>query len=151
MKRTILLMMAALLAGGCQSPTREDTGTVIGGVLGGVLGAQVKSDSRDKRNLAIILGTLAGSYIGRAIGRDMDENDRRRANHALEYNRTAEPARWTNPDTGRGWEVTPTRTFRAANGSLCREFTGTMNHQGQREALDGRACRQADGRWRVTN
>lgn len=151
MKRLTVLLMAALLATGCQSPTREDTGMVIGGVLGGVLGAQVKSDSRDKRNLAIIIGTLAGAYIGGAIGRDMDENDRRRTNEVLEYNRTAEPARWTNPDTGRAWEVTPTRTFRAADGSLCRDFTGAMEHRGRQEALEGHACRESDGRWRVTN
>ena len=149
MKPLVPLLLAALLAAGCQSPTREDTGTVIGGVLGGVLGAQVKSDSRDKRNLAIILGTLAGAYLGRAIGRDMDDNDRYRTNEALEYNRTAQPARWTNPDSGREWEVTPTRTYRAADGELCRDFTTTMEYRGDQERLEGRACREGNGQWRV--
>ena len=150
MKAPIVLLTASLLAAGCQGPTREDGGTVIGGVLGGVLGAQVKSDSRDKRNLAIILGTLAGAYIGRAIGRNMDDNDRSRTNAALEYNRTAQPARWTNPDSGREWEVTPTRTYRATGGALCRDFTTTMVHDGQHETLEGRACRETDGRWRLS-
>lgn len=149
MKRALVLLISALLVAGCQSPTREDTGRVVGGVLGGILGAQVKSDSRSKRNLAIIIGTLAGAYIGGAIGRDMDEGDRYRAHDALEYNRTAEPARWTNPDTGRDWEVTPTHTYRAADGALCRDFTTTMGYRGREEVVEGRACRQGDGRWRV--
>jgi surface antigen len=148
MKRILAILLAALLAG-CQGMTREDTGTVIGGVLGGVIGAQVNSDSNDARNTAIILGTLAGAFIGRSIGRYMDESDRARTAQTLEQNPTYQPASWTNPDTGRQWEVTPTRTYQDTSGTPCREYKTAVLIDGKEETAIGTACRRADGDWQI--
>ncbi len=149
-KRPTAVLMALALAGatalaGC-NPTREQTGTVVGGVVGGVLGAQVGKGHG--RTAAIIAGTLVGAMIGGAIGRHMDEADRRRTAHALEHNRTGQTSRWRNPDTGAYYEVTPTRTYRSAEGP-CREFRMRAEIDGRPETVSGTACRQPDGSWRM--
>ena len=148
--RTVAALAAVALAGtvalgGC-NPTREQTGTVVGGVVGGVLGAQVGKGHG--RTAAIIAGTLVGAMIGGAIGRHMDESDRRRTAQALERNRTGQTSRGRNPDTGAYYEVTPTRTYRGAEGP-CREFTMRAEIDGRPETVRGTACRQPDGSWRM--
>ncbi|WP_459866246.1 hypothetical protein [Endothiovibrio diazotrophicus] len=42
MKQPTVLLMAALLIAGCQNPTRQETGMVVGGVLG----TQMRSNRR---------------------------------------------------------------------------------------------------------
>ena len=134
------------LAACTTQPTQEQTGRVIGGVLGGVLGHEVGGGSGNV--VATIGGTLAGAAIGGAIGRSMDENDRRKTAHALETRRTGEAARWVNPDTGHAYRVVPTSTVETASGP-CREYTMEAQIGGRPETVFGKACRQADGSWRV--
>jgi surface antigen len=142
----VVLSAAAVLAG-CQSPpTQRDTGMVIGGILGGVVGHEVGGGSG--RTAATIIGTLIGASIGGAIGRSMDEQDRLKTAHALESVRTGVPSRWTNPDTGHRYAVTPTRTYDGTTGP-CREYVMDATIGGKAEKVTGTACRQADGSWRV--
>jgi len=81
------VMMAPLLLGlgGCEGPTKQQSGAVIGAGLGGLLGAQVGHGGT--RTAATIGGAILGGLLGGAIGSSMDETDRLRAAHALEYNR----------------------------------------------------------------
>ena len=135
------------LLGGCANGAHSQQGQVIGGIIGGVVGAQVGQGSG--RTAAIIVGTIAGSMIGREIGQSMDDTDRMRTAWVLNDSRTGESTSWINPDTGRAYAVTPTRTF-DASGSPCREFrldasVGSDAHQ----HVYGTACRQADGSWLI--
>jgi surface antigen len=142
----VLLAGAAVLAG-CQTPpTQRDTGMVIGGILGGVIGHEVGGGSG--RTAATIIGTLIGASIGGAIGRSMDDQDRVKTAHALESVRTGVPSQWTNPDTGHRYTVTPVRTYDATTGP-CREYVVDATIGGKAEKVNGTACRQADGSWRV--
>jgi surface antigen len=141
----IVGLAASLLLGGCnQTMTRENTGQLIGGIAGGVLGAQVGDGSG--RTAAIVAGTLLGAYLGGELARYMDDNDRRQANHALEYNRTSQTSSWQNPDTGYRYDVTPERTY-SAGGSACREYSTRAWIDGREELVYGTACRQSDGSW----
>ncbi|GMR08143.1 MAG: RT0821/Lpp0805 family surface protein [Gammaproteobacteria bacterium] len=153
MKTKILsffLVFSMFTLAGCQSsPTKEDTGRVVGGILGGVLGAQVGKGKG--RTIAIIAGTIAGVYIGGSIGKSMDENDRYRSQQALETNRTNQPASWTNPDNGNQYTVTPTNTYTASSGEPCREYTTEAVIDGRKEIIRGTACREPDGSWRAAN
>ena len=121
---------------------------VIGGALGGLLGAQVGDQEDQARTVAIIVGTLAGAAIGGAIGRSMYETDRLKTAQTLESVRTGVSSTWRNPDTGNQYAVTPTRTYETASGP-CRDYTMEAEIDGQLEQVQGTACRQPDGTWKI--
>lgn len=139
----ILALLSVTLLAAC---TKRDQGTVVGGVVGGALGSRFGEGSG--KVLATALGTFAGAYIGGNIGQKMDENDRMRADRALEGNRTGEPASWRNPDSGHSYTVTPTRTYEGRTGP-CREYTTKAVIDGRSDVVRGTACRQTDGSWRA--
>ena len=87
--------------------------------------------------------------IGRHVGETMDQNDRMYTAQTLNDSRTGATTRWTNPDNGNVYEVTPTRTFETESGP-CREFTldATVGGEPGQEVY-GTACLQADGSWRL--
>lgn len=143
-----IALTAAAVLSACQAPpTREQSGMVVGGVLGGVLGSQVGGGSG--RTAATIIGAIAGAAIGGSVGRSMDETDRMKMASTLETQRTGAPSRWTNPDTGHAYVVTPTRTY-GSDTRPCREYTMDAVIGGKREQVIGTACRDPDGNWRVT-
>ena len=143
-------VLLVTLSGCATDPTNEQGGQVLGGVLGGVLGSQVGGGNG--RTAAIIAGTVAGALIGGSIGRTMDANDSKKAQNAFEYNRSNEPAKWHNPDTGNDYTVTPTRTYAAQDsGQSCRDYTTDAVIDGRHETVHGSACRQADGSWKSSN
>ena len=148
--RLFLGSVLSLAMLGCTAPaTQEQSGMVIGGLLGGLLGSQ--AGQGDGRTAAIILGTVIGANIGGNVGRSMDETDRLKTAHALETVRTGVPSRWVNPDTRNQYTVVPTRTYDAASGGPCREYTVDAVIGGKREKVVGTACRQADGSWRTVS
>ena len=143
---TLFLLMTGVIAG-CETTTHAQQGDIIGGVLGGVVGAQI-GEGRGQ-TAAIILGTLAGSMIGRHIGESMDDTDRMYTAMALNDARTGTKTSWVNPDNGNRYTVTPTRSYRRADGP-CREFRldATVGNQHNQEVF-GTACLQGDGSWLV--
>ena len=146
-RRLAGLAMAFVLLAGCETPpTREQSAMVVGGLLGGALGSQIGEGSG--RTAATIVGSLIGAAIGGSVGRSMAETDRLKTAHALETGRTGVPSRWTNPDTGNRYLLTPTRTFEVPAGP-CREFSLEAQVGGRDEQVYGTACRQRDGSWRV--
>jgi len=145
---TAAALVASLATTSCATNqgTQEQAGMVIGGILGGVLGNQIGGGTG--RTAAIIAGTLIGASIGGAIGENMDASDRDHVSESLETVRTGVPSRWRNPDTGNDFTVVPTRTIETASGP-CREYTIDATIDGRAETVNGTACRQPDGSWRV--
>ncbi len=141
---TVLLVSATLATGLLSGCSQRETGNVVGGVVGAVVGNQFGSGSGQVAMTAI--GAIAGSMIGGAIGQNMDDNDRLKAQHALERTRTNESSSWTNPDSGNRYTVTPTRTYNQG-GRDCREYTTRAYINGRKEVIHGTACRQSDGSW----
>jgi surface antigen len=141
----ILLLAGALVA--CESqPTKQEIGTVSGAVVGGLLGAQVGQGTG--RTIATIVGALGGAFLGSHIGQSMDQNDRKNTAQALETAPTGTPTSWRNPDTGKTYTVTPTRTYASAS-EPCRDFTTKAVIDGRDEVVHGTACRQPDGTWKT--
>ena len=140
------LALSVGLLGGCANWSSGDTGTVIGGIAGGAAGSQIGSGSGT--TIATVVGTLAGAALGRRIGDNFGQRDRQQFGSALETNQTGSTSSWTNPDTNDNYSVTPTNTYN--NGSQpCREFTMNANVEGKPEKVNGTACRQSDGSWKV--
>ena len=97
-------------------------------------------------------GTLAGSFGSAALGsvaaRALDGSDRRRVAHTLESASDGQPSAWRNRETGDSFVVTPGRAFEQG-GTRCRDFTVDAMVGGRNDRVDGSACRQGDGNWRI--
>jgi len=149
MKKLILAPLAlSILLTGCAEVNNEGVGTVTGGVVGGLIGSQFGGGSG--RVAAAAGGALLGAMLGGNIGRYMDKVDRMQMQQALETAPTGRPINWKNPDSGNRYTVTPTRTY-YANQQPCREYTTRALIGGKSQEIYGKACRQADGSWRVIN
>lgn len=152
-----------VLDGTCDS---AKVGTVLGGVVGGVVGSQVAKDSPN-RPVAIVVGSVIGAVIGNKIGKDIDAGDRGCMGHALELAGEQKPVRWTNPQTGVNFVLTPTKNF-GDQRNPCREFTavavgggdereehgkgkgkGKGKGAAHKAQFKGSACRQGNGEWVV--
>ncbi len=132
---------------------KETGGTMIGAGTGALLGSQIGHGKG--RLVAVAVGTLAGALIGQGVGRTLDQADRaamqRTAQQTLEKNPAYQPGYWRNPDSGNEGSITPTRTYRKANGQYCREYTQVVMVAGEKQQAYGTACRETDGSWRIVN
>lgn len=125
---------------------REAVGTVLGAAVGGAVGSQIGKGSG--RQVAIVVGTIAGAIIGAQIGRDLDNADRGCMGQALELAGDNRSVRWSNPDDGTTYLLTPVRGFESA-GRPCREFNLKTSYRGRTESGRGRACLRGDGTWEI--
>lgn len=141
------LAVSVFLAG-CTEINNEGVGTVTGGVVGGLLGSQFGGGSG--KVMAAAGGALLGAYLGGNIGRTMDRVDRMEMQKALETAPTGRAIGWSNPDTGNRYTVQPIRTY-YTNEQPCREYITKALIGGKPQQIYGKACRQADGSWRVVN
>ena len=132
----VVLLSVALTA--CE--TKRDTGTIAGGAAGAIIGSELGGTT------GTIIGALGGAFLGREVGKYLDERDRGEVAEALERQQTGESRAWTNPDTGRNYEVTPTETF-SRDGRPCRRFV--MEVEDEDGEVAGVACRTASGNWEI--
>lgn len=147
MKKTVLTSLAlSVLLTSCADLNNEGVGTITGGVVGGLLGSQFGGGSG--KVVAAAGGALLGAYLGGNIGRTMDKVDRMEMQRALETAPTGRVVNWHNPDTGYSYVVRPTRTYYVSQ-QPCREYTTRAIIGGKSQEIYGKACRQADGSWRV--
>ena len=102
--------------------------------------------------LVVIFSLLAGALIGNQIGKTMDEHDKlmleKSSHQALEFSPSGSSVEWNNPDSGNHGYITPTKTFRES-GQYCREYQQEIVVGGEKHKAFGKACRQADGHWKI--
>jgi surface antigen len=123
---------------------RDEIGTVLGAVVGGAIGSQVGDGSG--RTVAIIVGSVLGGLIGREIGKDLDERDRACVGHALELVKDGQSVRWSNEQTRVTYLLTP---LAAGDEKGCRKFNIKATLDSVSKTSSGKACRDADGRWKM--
>lgn len=147
-----MLLVVPLIA--CESMgdnPKQTGGTLLGAGLGALLGSQVGSGKGQMA--AIAVGALAGAWAGSEVGKSLDKADReyaeRTAQDSLEYPQVGQAKAWRNPDSGNSGTFTPTRTYKTPEGANCREFETTIYVDGEQETGTGRACRRADGTWKI--
>ncbi len=146
-KLAVTALSVSFLLAGCAPMNNEGVGTITGGVVGGLLGSQFGSGSGQV--MAAAGGALLGAYLGGQIGKTMDRQDQLEMQRALETAPTGRAVVWVNPN-GNRYTVQPTRTYYRSQ-QPCREYTTKAIIGGKTEQIYGRACRQADGSWRVVN
>jgi surface antigen len=129
---------------------KQGGGTLIGGVAGGLLGSQFGKGGGQMA--AVGVGALAGALIGNQIGKSMDEYDKqmlaKSSHQALEFSPSGSTVAWNNPDSGNHGSITPMKTFKE-QGQYCREYQQEIVVGGERKKAYGKACRQADGHWKI--
>ncbi len=138
------LLMLSLT--GCSSMSNQDVGVLTGGAIGGAVGSLFGSGTG--KILAAVGGAVVGAYIGGRLGHTMDQVDKIKMNQALEANRNNASSSWHNPNTGNSYTVTPTQTY-YRNDEPCRDYTTKAIIGGKSETIYGKACRMADGTWKV--
>ena len=147
MKKIALATLAtSVFLSSCVPINNEGVGSLTGGVVGGLIGSQFGGGSG--KVAAAAGGALLGAYLGGNIGRTMDRLDRLEMQRALETAPTGRVITWRNPDSGNSYTVRTTRTY-YTNQQPCREYTTRAIIGGKTQEIYGRACRQADGSWRV--
>jgi surface antigen len=147
MKKLLFATLSlSIFLSGCAEVNNEGVGTVAGGVVGGLLGSQFGSGSG--RVAAAAGGALLGAWLGGNIGRTMDKVDRMEMQKTLETAPVGRAVTWRNPDSGYTYTVRPTKTY-YVHQQPCREYTTRALIGGKSQEIYGKACRQADGSWRV--
>ena len=154
MGEVLAVMLAVCMLGGCAGTyTKQGIGTAIGALTGGALAYGLGKDSSNKE-IWTVLGLGLGAMMGSTIGAQLDERDRLLAGQSLQATMETAPDNtaggWNNPNSGNSGTIVPTQTI-VSNGQPCREFTQTIIVGGQSQQGYGRACRQNDGSWRISN
>lgn len=140
------LLAIALAVAGCE--TKQQQGTVAGAAAGAAVGSFFGKGSG--RVFAIAGGALVGGFVGNRVGKNMDENDRRRAQAAADQAETAqvgETVTWSNPDTGNSGTIEVVQEGPDADGNTCRDLKHTVEAGGETQTDTGVICKQADGTW----
>jgi len=154
MKKSFIKCFSVLFASlsiiGCDG-SKQQIGTGAGAIVGGLIGSQFGKGGG--QIAATIIGAGAGALIGRSIGQHLDENDKKimadRSQYALEESPSGKSVPWKNPDSGKGEDITPTKTYQDGSGKYCREYVQTVKIGGKEEKAYGKACRQKDGQWKI--
>ncbi len=145
------LVLSVAACEGQRYGQKQTGGAILGGIAGGLLGAQVGGGKG--KLAAVAVGTLVGVMVGSEVGKSLDRADQlyaqRNAQSALESNPVGQASTWSNPDSGHSGSITPVKTYQTAAGDPCREYQQTVTIGGRTETAYGRACRQADGSWKI--
>lgn len=145
--------VSVLLVSGCSENQKpgQTVGVIAGSIIGALVGSQIGGGAGNK--VAIALGAAAGAMVGGTLGAELDEQDRMRAqtavNDALESAEEGESVSWANPDSGNEGSYTPTETFETSEGLTCRDFSQTVVIEEEEEETTGTACKQPDGTWHI--
>lgn len=121
-------LCAALALAACADTgwgEKQQGGTAIGAGGGAVLGAVVGGWQ------GAAIGAVAGGVVGNLVGRDMDQNERRRAEEAT-WNSARDGRRsdWNYDGGGRGYSE-PASDYYMRNGQECRDFNQYMTKNGR--------------------
>lgn len=74
-----------------------------------------------------------------------------RLSKILEFERTGAEIPWSNPKTGNSGNIQLKRTYFLNPNSPCRDYVRSIDTEGgEPETVRGTGCREADGRWKLT-
>ena len=86
---------------------------------------------------------------GRLIGDALSHKNPARTKPVFEKPRNGHIAGWENRDTGTSYDMAPTQTHMAEDGSNCRDYTVWGLIGGFEQQIAGTACRKVDGSWQI--
>jgi surface antigen len=146
-----VVTLAAVVVTGCAA-VESNPKTTIGAAGGATVGGLI-AGAAGGNPAAIAASVIGGLLVGGLVGNLPDERDKRlqaeAAHRAMETARTGQSVAWKNPDSGHSGTVTPTKTYQTSGGTYCRDYQATVEIEGKKEQASGKACRQADGTWKI--
>ena len=136
--------------------SKQESGSLFGTIIGAGIGMAIAGNDHDARVVGAMFGGVAGAALGASIGKSLDKADRAAMNNArynsLEHTRSGQTTAWHNPDTGHsGTYVAKPASQERRSGKYCREYQQTVTIGGEVKEAYGKACRQADGSWKIEN
>jgi surface antigen len=150
MKNTLVILLVSLGLVSCSTnTTKENTlvGAGSGAIAGGLLGSLATGAGS---GWIIGAGVVAGALIGSLIGNSMDSTDKAHAYTALDNNAPDQAANWKSTSTQTEYHVIPTSRWFTVNGNThCRTYRTISVVNGEKQQVDGTACRQHDGSWKA--
>jgi surface antigen len=131
---------------------KQDVGTGVGAIGGALLGSTIGKGGG--KIAGTIAGGLLGGLVGNSIGKSLDNADLAAYNaasqRALETAQPGQALPWSNPQSGNSGTITPSNYYQNPNGQYCREYTQTIVVGGRSQQGYGKACRQPDGSWQIS-
>lgn len=149
MKKCLVAVLAlglSLSLSGCGENPNAKGGTLIGAVAGGLIGSRFGSGGGQAA--AIIAGAAVGGYVGNRIGTYMDRQDQINYQNAVSNTPVGSEANWTNQRTHATYTVRPIKQYHSS-GRICRRYKTSVVINGKLRTAYGRACKDAQGRWRI--
>ena len=134
---------------------RALSGAAIGGLSGAALGAGLGAAAGNGRGAAIGAGAglLVGLIAGLAKGHELDQEDCRQAQVALQLlgtQPTGRPVTWSNSASGNSGSFTPVSdTYTSPGGRVCRQISADYAMKGHNAVTSdpGVVCRDEHGDW----
>ncbi|WP_417513681.1 RT0821/Lpp0805 family surface protein [Minwuia sp.] len=152
MIRCVLGLVLGLAVTACSSDTvYRDLGSIAGAAAGTAVGAQVGGGLG--RQIAMGAASRTGALVGRDVGSQLDKASKQAAaraqNRALK-GPVGNQITWqaNQGQTSGAVKVTQQGTHNQT-GQTCKAFTHDITIDGKIERLDGIACQQPDGTWKV--
>jgi surface antigen len=129
---------------------REVIGAVLGGAVGAAVGSKVAQG--DERIITTVGGAVIGAVVGGTIGKSMDDADQACAAQAMEYANFKQSVKWHNARRSAVYTMRPLGMVPAAGkGVECRRYSMLTERGSLKDSVEGTACRQRDGSWRLSS
>ncbi|OGT47316.1 MAG: hypothetical protein A3E82_07515 [Gammaproteobacteria bacterium RIFCSPHIGHO2_12_FULL_38_11] len=147
-----LVVVASLNMAGCTPGNNVPGSTAAGAVGGGLLGGALSGGNV----YGVIGGALLGGIIGDQVGQYMDRQDRINMQSAIINTPVNQEATWTSDKAGPNgrpvtYTVKPIKNYQSSSHRYCREYQTIVTVNGKTQKAYGRACRQADGSWKIAS
>ena len=152
----IVLPLLGALGGCANDPDASrvlgtSLGAGVGAVAGGYLGNKIGSGAAN--TIATTVGVAMGAYFGGRLFDKLSRGDLNLAaaaqTAALENTPSGKAVTWSNPDTGAAGLAMAKPVIQKETAGPCRPFTHLVQQDGKQETVEGIACRDPDGSWRV--
>lgn len=141
-KNVILAFVLTVFLSSCA--TRAQTGMGTGAAAGAIAGQAIGRNTG-----ATLIGAAIGAFLGYAVGNELDKADQANITAAYENIPDGRTSRWTNPNNGNEFAVTPQYTYKNNYNQDCREAEVLATIDGRPEKIIQKACRDQYGNWRV--
>ncbi len=151
----VVALAGATTLAGCQSIEREtglssqtQTGAAGGAAVGGIIAALADANPAWIA-ASVILGGVTGGAVGHYLGEDDAKKYAQNHYQALDNLHAGQTSSWRDPSSGNYGSTTVHRTFTAADGALCKDFTETVHTSAKDMSERATACRAENGEWQV--
>lgn len=140
---------------GCETIEKEtglgketQTGALAGAAAGGILAALFEANP-GWIAASVILGAVAGGYLADRMTEKDAEMHGASNYRALDSLGPGQSTSWSNPNTGHTGSTVVTEEFKMADGTLCKNFTETVNAENETVTRNATACKAPGGDWKI--